>query len=183
RVYHETLDRAFSMADSGAVIPMGQSTERGRRICAEARRILLDEVIFRYNYLVGQLKKKDTLSGMIAVAQANFASWLLSGGAADPTQAARHFRVFQSLCGSIEENRAELSKRWGSSRYVWLPLQYGLKPEEHDTQEELDRIVERATRREFTAGNRAWYIVNEEFQSEVTRSIHAAEDYHVIWIH
>lgn len=182
RVYHETLDRAFSMADSGAVLPPGQSTERGRRISAEARRILLDDVVFRYNYLIGQVKKKDTLSGMIAVAQANFASWLLSSGT-DPIQAERHFRVFQSLCKSVEENRAALCKRWEGSRFVWLPLQYGLKPEEHDSQEELDAVLERATRRDLTAGNRVWYIVNEEFQNEVTRSIHAAEEYHVVWIH
>jgi hypothetical protein len=66
---------------------------------------------------------------------------------------------------------------------VWLPLQYGLTPQEHDSQAELDRIIERATRREFTAGNRVWYIVNEEFQSEMARSVRAAEDYHVLWIH
>lgn len=183
RVYHETLDRAFSMADSGVVIRPGESTARGRRIAAEARRILLDDVIFRYNYLVGQVKKKDTLSGMVAVAQANFARWLFSGDSLDRNQTERHLLVFQSLCAAMEKNRAALAKRWGSSWYVWLPLQYGLTPQEHDTQEELDRIIERATRREFTAGNRVWYIVNEEFQSEVARSVHAAEDYHVLWIH
>ena len=183
RVYHETLDRAFSMADSGALIPVGQSTARGRRISAEARRILLDDVIFRYNYLVGQIKKKDTLSGMVAVAQTNFARWLFSNDTLGRKGMERHLLVFQSLCETMEKNRAALSKRWDSSRWVWLPLQYGLTPQEHDSQEELDRIIERATRREFTPGNRIWYIVNEEFQSEVTRSIHAAEDYHVVWIH
>ena len=183
RVYHQTLDWAFSMADSGAVIPAGQSTARGRRIAAEARRILLDDVIFRYNYLVGQVKKKDTLSGMVAVAQANFARGLFSSDTLDRKRTERHLLVFQSLCAAMEENRAALSRRWRSGRYVWLPLQYGLTPQEHDTQVELDRILERATRHEFTPGNRVWYIVNEEFQSEVARSVHAAEDYHVLWIH
>lgn len=183
RVYHESLDRAFSMVDSGAVMPVGQSTARGRRIAAEARRILLDDVIFRYNYLIGQVKKKDTLSGMVAVAQANFARELFASDTLDRKRMAGHLRVFQSLCAAMEENRAALSRRWGSSRYVWLPLQYGLTPQEHDTQSELDGILERATRRDFTSGNRVWYIVNEEFQSEVDRSVHAAEDYHVLWIH
>jgi hypothetical protein len=183
RVYHEVLDRAFSIADSGAAIPAGAGTARGRHIGAEARRALLDDVLFRYNALFGQLKKKDTLSGMIAVAQANFARGLLSSDNVDRARAERHFFVFQSLCKTMEENRAALGKRWGDSRHVWLPLQYGLKPEEHDTQEELDRIIERATRQRFTAGNQVWYIVNEEFQSEVARSVRAAQDYHVLWIH
>jgi hypothetical protein len=91
--------------------------------------------------------------------------------------------VFQTLCDLMEENRAELRERWEDNRYVWLPLQYGLRPEEHDTQAELDRIIERATVEDFTRGNRLWYVMNEEFQFEMARSVRLAEDYHVLWIH
>ncbi len=184
RVYHEALDRAFSIAESGRPLAPGQSTEAGRRTSQVAKRILLDDVIFPYNYLHGQLKKKDTLSGLIAVAQTDVARALLaSRNYADDEQAKRTFFVFQALCDAVEDNRARLSERWGDNRYVWLPLQYGLTPDEHDTQAEIDAVIERATRLSFTPANRTWYIVNEEFQWEMARSVRLAEDYHVLWIH
>ncbi|HET6349490.1 MAG TPA: hypothetical protein VFH88_10455 [Candidatus Krumholzibacteria bacterium] len=183
RVYHETLDHLFSIAESGDVIAPGESTERGRAISAAARRILLDDLILPYDRLIGQLKKKDTLSGMIAVTQTNFVRWLLTTQKVDTTQAQRIAFVFQSLCDFVEENRSHLRERWGDNRYVWLPLQYGLTPAEHDSQEEFDDIIARATQRDFTAGNRVWYIVNEEFQYEMARSVRLAQDYHVLWIH
>ncbi len=182
RVYHETLERAFSLAENPSVTPR-ETTERGRRIAANARRILLDDVLLPYDYLFGQLKKKDTLSGMIAVAQANFAKWSLASGQIDAERAARVFFVFQTLCDLMEENRAELRERWGDNRYVWLPLQYGLTAVEHDTQNELNEIIERATRQPFTGGNRVRYVINEEFQHEMARSVRLAEDYHVLWVH
>jgi hypothetical protein len=183
RVYHETLDRAFSIAESGGPVAPGHSTEMGRRISVQARRILLDDVIFPYDYLHGQLKKKDTLSGLIAVAQTDAARALLSSKTLDDEQARRVVFVFQSLCDAMEENRERLSKRWGDNRYVWLPLQYGLTPDEHDTQTELDAIIARATQLPFTPANRTWYIINEEFQYEMARSVRLAEDYHVLWVH
>jgi hypothetical protein len=143
----------------------------------------LDDVVLAYNYLFGQLKKKDTLSGSIAQAQSNFARWLLTHENLDPAAAQASFFVFQTMCDVVEENRKRLRERWGDNRYVWLPLQYGLTPHEHDTQEELDRLIERATRQPFTGGNRTWYIINEQFQFEMARSVRKAEDYHVLWIH
>ena len=46
-------------------------------------------------------------------------------------QARSAFYIFQTLCDYVEENRRELRDRFEDSRFVWLPLQYGLKPEEH----------------------------------------------------
>ena len=183
RVYHETLDRAFSIAESGKPLAPGESTPAGRRIAARAKQNLLDNVIFPYNSLIGQLKKTDRLSGMIAVAQATFARGVLSGDDIEDDRARRVLFVFQSLCDIMAENQVELRERWDDNRHVWLPLQYGLTPEEHDTQEELNGIIARATGEEFTRGNRVWYIMNEEFQYEMARSVRLAEDYHVLWIH
>lgn len=183
RVYHETLDRAFSIALSGKAMKPGESTADGRRISAQARKDLLDDVLYPYNYLFGQLKKIDSLYGMIAVGQTEFARWLLTNEKLTDRQARRIFFVFQTLCDAMEENRAELRERWGDNRYVWLPLHYGLRPEDLDTQEELNEIIGRATKRDFTVGNRLWYIMNEEFQFEMARSVRLAEDYHVLWIH
>jgi hypothetical protein len=183
RVYHETLDRVFSIAESGKPVAPGESTPAGKRIAARAKLYLLDNVIFPYNALIGQLKKVDRLSGMIAVAQANFARGILSGDDFEDARARRILFAFQSLCDIMAENQVELRERWGDNRHIWLPLQYGLTPEEHDTQEELNAIITRATGEEFTRGNRVWYIMNEEFQHEMVRSVRLAEDYHVLWIH
>ncbi|UCE02634.1 MAG: hypothetical protein JSW67_00005 [Candidatus Latescibacterota bacterium] len=56
-------------------------------------------------------------------------------------------------------------------------------PEDHDTQEEIDSLVERITREKSTPGNQVWYVVNEQFHEQFNRTIHDAEDYHVLWIH
>jgi hypothetical protein len=183
RVYHETLDRAFSIAESGASLAAGESTERGRHISENARRILLDDVLLPYNSLLGQMKKPDTLSGMIAVAHTDFTRWLALSDGMDIVNRQRVLFVFQTLCDLMEKNRAELRKRWGDSRYVWLPLQYGFTPGECNTQDELDAIIERATQQRFTAGNRINYVINEEFQYEIDRAVRVAEDYFVVWIH
>ncbi len=183
RVYHDALDRAFSIAESGKPLAPGESTPAGRRIAARARVNLLDNVIIPYNSLIGQLKKVDRVSGMVAVAQATFARDILSGDDIEDDQARRVLFVFQSLCDIVAENQVELRERWGDNRHVWLPLQYGLTADEHDTQEELNGIIARTTGQEFTRGNRVWYIMNEEFQYEMARSVRLAEDYHLLWIH
>ena len=65
----------------------------------------------------------------------------------------------------------------------WLPIRLAKRPEELETQAQLDALIERAVRQEFTRGNEHHYIVNEKFQWELLRHIRAAEDYHVLWIH
>ncbi|MCK4550023.1 MAG: hypothetical protein KAU49_07625, partial [Candidatus Krumholzibacteria bacterium] len=69
------------------------------------------------------------------------------------------------------------------SRLVWLPLHYSFDTDQHDTQAELDAIMERAVGEAFTGGNDIHYVINEQFQWELARMIHVAEDYHVLWIH
>ncbi len=176
--YHETLDRVFSLAAGGQ-----GTTPLGRTVSAKARSFLLDEVLIPYNYLLGQRKKNDSLISMIAVAQTGFASWVMLESDVPDEYAKRVFLVFQTLGDVMEENRAELRERWRDSRFVWLPLQYALKPDQHDSQAELDDIIARATAQPFTAANRVWYVVNEQFQWEMARSVRQAEIYHVLWIH
>ncbi len=183
RVYHESLDHAFSLAGSSHLYFGKEGDDFGRRLSAKARALLLDEVILPYNNLLGQRKKNDKLSGLIAVARTEFARWLLSQTDISILQARRVYWVFQSLCDIMEENRSELRKRWRDSRFVWLPLQFALKPEQHDKQSEINEIIQRATKQSFSADNRVWYVINEQFQWELARSVRLAEDYHVLWVH
>lgn len=178
RAYHEALDLAFSLALGGQGV-----SPKGRTFSAKAREILLDEVLIPYNYLLGQRKKNDSLIGMIAIAQTGFASWVLTTLDTDDDTKRRVFFVFQSLCDMMEENRSKLRTRWEDSRFVWLPLHYALKAEQHDSQAELDDLIARAVKQPFTEENRIWYVINEQFQWEMVRSVRKAEDYHVLWIH
>ena len=176
RVYHETLDRAFTIAAGGDPLT-------GQAISAQARAILLDDVLLPYNHLLGQRKTFDSVMGMVAIAQTHFASWVLSEMDLPREQGRRVFYVFQTLCDITEQNRQDLKDRWKDSRFVWLPLQFALKPEQHDSQDEIDAIIAKATQQDFTHDNRIWYVINEEFQWEMARSVREAEDYHVLWIH
>jgi hypothetical protein len=183
RIYHESLERAFAVAFRGTSLDNTEISKLSDTISAVARRILLDEILLPYNSLLGQRKKNDDLLGLVAVAQTEFGRWLLVNPAISDEQARKLFYVFQTLCDVMEENRRELRKRWEDTRFVWLPLQYGLKPEEHDSQRELNNIVERAVRAKFSQANRVWYVINEEFQLEMANSVRRADDYHVLWIH
>jgi len=178
RAYHETLDLAFSLAAGDR-----NTSDVGRALSVKARAILLDEVLVPYNYLLGQRKKHDSLISMVAIAQTEFASWVLSDAKTNDEHARQVFYVFQTLCDVMEENRALLRDRWEDSRFVWLPLQYALTPDQHDSQAELDSIIAKSSQQPFTEENRVWYVINEQFQWEMVRSVRKAEDYHVLWIH
>ena len=176
--YHAALDLAFSLAAGGREV-----TDLGRAISLKAREVLLDDVLIPYNYLLGQRKKDDSLVGDIAIAQTEFASWILSAAEVTEDRLRPVFYVFQTLCDIMEENRVHLRERWEDSRFVWLPLQYALTPDQHDSQQEMDDLIARAVRQPFTEENRIWYVINEQFQWEMARSVREAEDYHVLWIH
>ena len=72
--------------------------------------------------------------------------------------------VFYELLDIIESTRQLARREWESSRFVWLPLQLAQRPEQHDSQEELDALVTQATGKAFTEGNTVSYIINEQFQ-------------------
>ena len=173
RRYHRAIERAFDAAAPG----------EGERIAGVARRILLDAVLFPYNQLLGQSKKKDSTTVYSVQALGHFETWVERESGLPASRREGVTFVFRELLDLVEEVRARSRKAWGESQTVWLPLQLALRPEDHDSREELDDLLERATGARFHDGNRIWYIVNEQFQQEVLRSIHAAEDYHVIWIH
>ena len=145
--------------------------------------MVLDEVLVPYNSLLGQRKTNDSLVGMIAVAQSEFAAWALASGDLTEANVRPVFLVCQTLCDIMEENRAELRRRWQDSRFVWLPLHFALTADQHDTQAELNAIIGKAAGRSFEPENRVWYVLNEQFQWEMARSVRQAEDYHVLWIH
>jgi hypothetical protein len=186
RRYHEELDRAFSIAISGQPLEPGQSTSEGRRIAGIAKEIILEEVILAYNRSLGQQRKKDTTNSFAVNARGRFVRWVIMNEDRDAAGSERWRSVgytFLALLDMIETNREYSRKRWENSALVWMPLQYALRPEQHDSQEEVDKLIERAVAQNFTPGNDAWYLRDEQFQYEYHRMVQAAEDYHILWIH
>jgi len=175
RYFHGQMERIFALATGNDSL--------ARPLAALARQILLDEVLLPYNSLLGQKKRSDELVELGIAARGRFsrdvvANGLAPGGATEPA-----LYVFQRLTELLEVERARAAKEWDDPRLVWLPLQYALLPEEHDSQEELDALLERATKVHFTDENQVWYLANLQFHWELLRTIRETENYHVLWIH
>ena len=183
RAYHAELVRAFSMAAAGRWLPRGGSTPEGEAAASRARAILLDHVLYPYDRELGRRRSADLLRNLSRFARGNFARDIVSLTASSAERESALQYVFDRVLSTIEQLERDARRRWGDDRVVWLPLQLALRPEDHDTQQELDAIVETATGVQFSDGNRMWYVVNSQFITETIRSIRAARDYHVLWIH
>lgn len=181
--YHRALVRAFSIAVSDQTLPRGEGTPSGEAVAARAKQILLERVLFPYNRLLGQRKRKDTTREFGGHARGIFARWLISESSVPADRMEAAIYVFQDLLDVIEEVRAENRRVWGDDRLVWLPLQLALTPDQYDEQQELDTLLTRAVGRPVTHGNRTWYIHNDRFLLELVASIARAEEYHVLWVH
>lgn len=179
--YHQELERAFKLASGYEHASREDSP--GVQIIKRARKILLDEVILPYNRLLGEWKKSDSLLGLGSKAYLIFSKWVDENPDVFPKYQPAVKHVFRQLIEYMEENRQGSRKYWEDTRLVWIPLHYALKFEDHDTQEELDAILEKAVEETFTTGNDVYYVVGGQFQSELYRMILETENYHVLWIH
>jgi hypothetical protein len=180
--YHRAIDQAFTMALEGNGEDP-QSKEKGTRIADEARKILLEDVIIPYTRLLGQNKKNDSLLGYGVRAGHRFEGWLDQHPSLSEARKEAALYVFQEVLRIIDSNREGSKGIWGDSKLVWIPMHYGLKPLQCDSQKEMDGILEKVTENKFVHGNDTYYVINEQFQPEVARMILEAEDYHVLWIH
>jgi hypothetical protein len=183
RRFHTALDHAFSLASGVEELPESDCTELGRLVAAEARRIVLDEILIPYDRLLGQIRESESLLGLGIHARGIFLRWLYTDPRIPPDRIDAFLWVFTRLIDVLEDNRRTLLDRWQDSRLVWLPLQYALLPDQHDSQAELDSLIERLTGVEFTEGNHVWFVVNEQFPLQLARMIHATRNYHVLWVH
>lgn len=181
--YHAEVARAFSIALSGEDLPRGASTAGGDVVAGAARAALLEEVLIPYDRLLGVRKTKDTTDDLAYTAMQAFTEWTRQSDVVQAHRIAGVQYVFQTILDAVEDARAQSKAWWGDDRLVWLPLQFGLLPEEHDTQGELDALIERATGETFSDGNRVAYAHGLQFQWELVKGIERARDYHVLWIH
>jgi hypothetical protein len=177
--FHDEVDRAFSLA----VGATGGVTPAGREVAVEARRVLLQRVLFPYNRLLGQRKRIDGTVEFAVHARGAFARWVITESTVPPERAEAALYVFQHLLDAVERARVANHAAWGDSRLVWLPLQLALRPRDYVLQEALDSLVSDAVGRRIVHGNRMWYVYNERFQRQIVESIGEAEEYHILWVH
>lgn len=184
RRYHAAVERSFAIAARVDTSSRADVDSLAHIVAAHARAILLDRVLLPYDRLLGQVKKDDTVLGFGEDARGAFLRWVTNAGVLVERRAELVW-VFAQLIDIVEANRAAARAQWNDSRFVWLPLQYALLPEDHDTQEELDTLIERAIggSTEFTDGNFVSYVINEQFQYHLSRTIRQAREYHVLWTH
>lgn len=173
--YHDLLVRAFAQALA--------SDASARAVADTARRILLDELLIPYDRDLGQIRRPAVLTALARRAGAAFEEWSAASALVPPERHDRAAAVFAALLAIAREAEVRARAAWGDSRLVWLPLQFGLRAEEHDTQSELDGLLERITGRPFLPGHDLDYATDERFEPALRRSIVEAREYHVLWIH
>jgi hypothetical protein len=178
--YHATLDRAFGLA-LGA--DAADAPVVGRPLADVARVIALEELFLPYNRLIGQYKKPDALDGLAARARARFVATLELENGVPEAGAFAALQVFETWLGSFEQLRRWLARLTNDSRMHWLPLGLVLRADQHETRAQIDSLIEQALRRPLHGGSSTLYINAPQFQSELERTIHEAQVYHVLWIH
>jgi phosphatidylserine/phosphatidylglycerophosphate/cardiolipin synthase-like enzyme len=179
RRFHDAVEAAFVEA----LADVGTDADRARAVAVRARTHVFEDVLLPYDRLLGQVKDPDTTRPLAARALRNFSAALDADRTLTGAARAAAVPVFVDLLEIIEDQRAVIADAWRDSRFAWLPLQLGLRPEEHDSQGELDALVARAVERPFTEGNFVSYVINEQLQYQLSRTIRAAEEYHIVWTH
>lgn len=176
-------DRAVYLRETDRLLgwAAGDPT-RGPELGDSARRAVLDEVWLPYNRVMAQYKKPDQLLGLGARARRRFAEWV--GRTLPAATTPRVLAAVDGWFAGLEGVRKDILARGrGDSRGTWLPMQLVLRPEDHDTQEEIDAILARAVGADFSRGNAAIYLAGQQFQSELHGQIMATRQYHVLWVH
>jgi hypothetical protein len=176
RVYNASLQRAFSI--------VLHDTTLGAVAARRARAGLLTYMLIPFDAQFARPKDNQyDLSALTDEVKADFRTWLTDSLGTSNELKLAAATVHDRWLASIVEVHRFISKHWDDSRRVWLPMQLALTPEEHDDQAEIDALIGRVIGRPFTRGNQITYLREDRVQLEIARSIVAARDYHVLWVH
>jgi hypothetical protein len=181
RAYYAALDRAFGFA-AGALDGV-EAESRGRPFSDAARKAALVEAVLPYNRSIGQYRQPNSLDGFLQRARARFSTWLVLHSTIDAARQGDAMAILDRWLIELEATRAYISELAPDDRMNWIPLGIVLRPEEHQTQEQIDDLLEAALGTDFESGNLAFTIDAPRFQWELRRSIHETRSYHVLWVH
>ena len=175
--YHRQLRRLFAYS-------LGTTDEETvAKITALARSALLEEVVLPANRDFGMLRSASVFDALCHRAMERFAHQVDATTTVQPARRSAILAAFAGWMEGIKSVEQAARTRWDDSRLIWLPFQLALTPEEHDSQAEIDRLLEWVAGEELEGGNDFEYLINEAFSPELIQSIHQARDYHVLWIH
>ncbi len=183
RKYHTCLQQTFSLAIAGKIDISLEEERQGIKIAQKARENLLRYVLMPYDRLFGQRKSPDTILGMGKQAKRFLIQWCMGKYRLKSEQQTRVEKAFAVLVNAIECVRKESLQDARDGRLVWLPLQLGFYPEEINSKEEIENIIEEMIGKTISSGNRVKYLINAEYMGEVFRTIREAKEYHVLWVH
>jgi hypothetical protein len=179
--YHAQIEAAFDLAVRGEPVVHGAPDPA---VGAFAKTCLLEHVLIPYDRILGEFKKRESLLGLGAEGRARLEGWMRDSARFDDAERGRALAVWDAWLLGLERMRARVAGQvHDDTRLFWLPFQLALRPEEHDTQAEIDALVERTLGLQFQTGNRATLFAAQSFPAEVVRTLHAARDYHVLWLH
>jgi hypothetical protein len=184
--YHNSLEQAFA-------IVLDRHPAAGEETAVAAESTVFDEIVVPWNRLFGQNKDPHHPAGLIVNAISAFGAHLAQSEhvAGFPARATAAREVFRRTCETIQNVAIENRNRWKQahliwlrqSRLVWLPVNYGLRPGQYDTQTEVDAVISKLTEETFTDANCVEYLLNEQFHIHLKQMIRETKAYHVIIIH
>ena len=175
RYFHAEMAQLFAVAS--------QRPAAAESLARWCRQIILDEVLLPYDALLGRKRKHDTLNEMNIAARGRFARRVAESGLVPEETTDDVLYAFQGIGDILETERRRAGLEWDDPRLTWLPLQYGLLPEEHDERAEIDWLVEHASGTTFTDQNHIHYVANVQFHHELLQMIGETRRFHVLWIH
>jgi hypothetical protein len=209
RRYHENLERAFVTALSQSIPDPQIREEEAHKIALKTESIIFHEVIIPFNQLLGQRKKPMSIKGFGFRAYHSFGKFLdtrsYSATKNLMTNAALK-EIFRQLIQHIDMATQNSRYRWKDNRLAeflvkeldfkdadtaifnwgvlcWIPLNYGLRPHQYDTQKELNAIIGKILGDSFTGCNKVAYLINEQWHHELLKMIHDTKYYHVLIVH
>jgi hypothetical protein len=189
-VYHAELVRAFTLATG--------DDRTGDELAKLAESLILDRIVVPYNRLFGQNKAGSHLWGYAGPALDEFeaavrarAPFATLGDTESRRRLSACREILRSVLESVDGAARAASDRWHQGHVfwlkqgglVWLPLNYGLRPDQYDTQEEWNAIVGKLVGQDLTDANTIRYLLNNQFHLDLKSMIRNTRLYHCIIIH
>jgi phosphatidylserine/phosphatidylglycerophosphate/cardiolipin synthase-like enzyme len=173
--YHRAVSALFGKAAG--------DTTQGDSLAVRARAGLLEHVLLPYNRMLGRPKSDRGIGSLTMAAHESFARWLRDSSGVAPSAQATVLGAHRGWLDVVHGVHRELSRQWDDDRSIWLPMHLALTPSEVDEQAEIDSLLTRAAGRPFTDRNALTLLRSGDLPLEIARSIYAARDYHVLWMH